>query len=131
MIQKILKPESEWKKILTPKQYNILREKGTELAFSGELLDKKDKGFYHCIACDNKLFSSETKFDSETGWPSFFAPFSDEAVIIKPYKGEGLDGAEVLCASCEGHLGHLFLDGPKLTGKRFCMNSAILTFKKY
>ena len=128
-MEKIIKTDSEWKKILTSLQYEILREGGTELAFSGALLDNKEAGIYLCAACNNKLFSSETKFDSGTGWPSFFAPFSEESLLIKPNVIE-INGSEVLCAKCEGHHGHVFFDGPKPTGLRYCMNSATLKFKK-
>jgi peptide-methionine (R)-S-oxide reductase len=101
------------------------------MAFTGgDLLPEDKNGFYYCVACNNKLFSSKTKFNSGTGWPSFFKPVSKNAVIIKNYPGMGLDGSEVLCAKCEGHLGHIFLDGPNPTGQRFCMNAAILKFKE-
>ena len=130
MIQKLIKTDEEWGKILNHQQFLILREKGTEEAFSGSLLNNKEKGIYHCIACNNPLFSSESKFDSGTGWPSFSEPITKEAIIVQPYKGEGLSGAEVLCSKCEGHLGHVFEDGPLPTKLRFCMNSAVLTFKK-
>jgi peptide-methionine (R)-S-oxide reductase len=122
---KIIKPDSEWKKILSDEQFKILRLKGTEPAFSGSHL-LNVPGIYRCVACDNALFSSNAKYNSGTGWPSFWEPISEGAVIIKPYAGEGIDGAEVLCSRCEGHLGHLFLDGPKPTGRRFCINSVVL-----
>ncbi|MBS3075913.1 peptide-methionine (R)-S-oxide reductase MsrB [Candidatus Pacearchaeota archaeon] len=125
MIQKTIKTDSEWKKILNPLQYRILRKGGTEKAFTGSLLNNKEKGVYLCVACGNPLYSSETKYNSGTGWPSFFAPFSEDSLIIKPIP-TGIDGAEVLCAKCEGHHGHIFIDGPKPTGLRFCMNSVIL-----
>ena len=130
MVEKLIKSDSEWVKILSPEQFLILRGKGTEEAFSGHLLNNKEKGTYSCIACTNFLFSSEAKFDSGTGWSSFFEPIAKEAIIIQPYKGEGLSGAEVLCSRCEGHLGHVFEDGIPPTGLRFCMNSAVLKFIK-
>jgi peptide-methionine (R)-S-oxide reductase len=126
---KIIKSKEEWKKSLTTIQYKILREEGTERAFTGELLNNKEKGIYSCIACDNELYSSEAKYDSGTGWPSFRAPISEDSILIKP-SPRGIDGSEVLCAKCEGHHGHVFTDGPKPTGLRFCMNSAVLKFRK-
>jgi peptide-methionine (R)-S-oxide reductase len=130
MANKLIKTNEEWKKILTPLQFHILREKGTEMAFSDPDLKIDEIGAYFCIACDNKLFSSEAKYDSGTGWPSFSEPISNNSLIIKPYPGEGEDGAEVLCGRCEGHLGHVFLDGPEPAGKRFCMNGAVLKFEE-
>jgi len=130
MIQKLIKTEIEWKKILNPPQYKILREGGTEKAFTGKLLDNKKEGIYSCVACNNPLYSSKTKFNSGNGWPSFSEPISKDSLIVKPEPVIGLDGAEVLCAKCEGHHGHVFFDGPKPTGLRFCMNSEILNFKK-
>lgn len=99
------------------------------MAFTGKLWDNKEKGIYSCIACGNKLFSSQTKFNSGTGWPSFYAPLSKDSVIIKPIPA-GISGSEVLCARCEGHHGHVFTDGPRPTGLRFCMNDSILKFQK-
>ncbi|MBI4708910.1 MAG: peptide-methionine (R)-S-oxide reductase MsrB [Candidatus Portnoybacteria bacterium] len=130
MIEKLTKTNEEWKKLLSPLQYHILREKGTEPAFANVFLENEEPGFYHCVACDNKLFSSDDKYNSGTGWPSFSKPITEKAVIIAPYPGQGTDGAEVLCARCEGHLGHAFLDGPEPTGQRFCMNTAVLKFNK-
>ena len=127
--QKIVKTEAEWSKILTPEQYYVLREEGTERAYTGELNDNKETGDYHCAACKLKLFSSKTKYDSETGWPSFYQPINKANVTEKPEKS-GDDRIEVECARCGSHLGHVFDDGPKPTGLRYCMNSLAMTFEK-
>jgi len=125
--KKVIKSDAEWKKILNPVQYKILREGGTELAFKGE--NFSGEGKFHCIACGNILYSSEAKYNSGTGWPSFYAPLSKDSLIIKPIPS-GVSGSEVLCARCEGHHGHVFTDGPSPTGLRFCMNAVVLRFKK-
>ena len=117
-----------WKKKLSTEQYHILREKGTELPFTGKYLYNKGKGKYICAACGAALFSSETKFDSACGWPSFFA--AEGNVELKKDTNQGMNRIEVLCKKCGGHLGHVFDDGPKPTGKRFCINSLSLDFKK-
>ena len=126
MDKKIHKIEEEWRKILTPDQFRVLRQKGTEPAFDNLYADTKEKGVYRCAACGKKLFSSEAKYDSGTGWPSFFQPLSEDAVEYRP---DGND-TEVVCARCGSHLGHIFDDGPKPTGKRYCMNSISLKLDK-
>ncbi len=126
---KIVKSETEWRQQLTPAQYHVTREHGTERAFTGPYWNEKTAGQYNCVCCGTPLFSSATKFDSGTGWPSFYAPLAGDAV------SEHVDGAffmrrtEVRCASCDAHLGHVFPDGPKPTGQRYCMNGTALTFE--
>lgn len=128
--QKIQKSEEEWRKDLTPQEFHILREKGTEPPFTGKLLDNKKKGIYLCAGCGNELFHSETKFDSGSGWPSFWAPIFKVHLETKPDNSFGMRRIEVLCGKCGGHLGHVFDDGPEPTGKRFCINSAALRFEE-
>jgi peptide-methionine (R)-S-oxide reductase len=128
-ISKIQKTEEEWRKELTPEQYAILRKKGTEPAFSGALYRNHADGMYHCAACGAGLFKSDTKFESGSGWPSFFLPADQSAIETHEDVSYGMRRVEVTCARCGGHLGHVFPDGPKPTGLRYCINSASLKFE--
>lgn len=130
MNDKITKTDAEWKKELTPEQYQVLREKGTERAFTGQYWNTKEEGVYRCAGCGTELFVSDTKFDSGCGWPSFYAPMSTNAVSEAADHSLVRERTEVLCSKCGGHLGHVFDDGPKPTGLRYCINSASLKFEK-
>ena len=123
------KTDAEWRQVLTPEQYRIMRQKGTERAFTGQYWNNKDEGLYRCAGCGTPLFSSETKFESGSGWPSFYAPAEQDNVAVEEDRSFGMARTEVLCSNCEAHLGHVFNDGPRdKTGLRFCINSASLAF---
>ncbi len=129
-MEKINKSEEEWKESLSAEQFEVLRKKGTERAFTGELLHNKDTGVYCCAACGNPLFKSETKYDSGSGWPSFWEPINKDAVRLTTDRSYGMIRTEVTCGKCDSHLGHVFDDGPKPTGERYCMNSIAMAFEK-
>jgi peptide-methionine (R)-S-oxide reductase len=129
-LKKVVKTDTEWKKVLTDNQYYILREKGTERPFQNEFNDNHEKGNYFCAACKLPLYSSETKFESGTGWPSFYTPINKNRVKEVIDKSLGMVRGEIICARCDGHLGHLFDDGPRPTGLRYCMNSGAMLFQK-
>ncbi|MGI9105044.1 MAG: peptide-methionine (R)-S-oxide reductase MsrB [Pyrinomonadaceae bacterium] len=130
MTNKVIKTDEEWRATLTPEQYRVARQKGTERPFTGEYYDTKEPGTYKCAACGNTLFSSEAKFDSGCGWPSFTEPAAADNVRTETDTSHGMSRTEVLCSSCDAHLGHVFDDGPMPTGQRYCINSVVIDLAK-
>ena len=130
VMDKVVKSDSEWQTCLTPQEYQILREQGTERAFTGKYYNHKEEGTYTCAGCDNELFNSSKKYDSGCGWPSFFEQLSPEAIKTEVDKSHGMVRIEIMCAKCDAHLGHIFDDGPQPTGKRYCVNSLSINYEE-
>ena len=130
MAEKVTKSDTEWRRDLTEEQYHVTREKGTERAFAGALCNNKERGVYRCVCCGNDLFSSETKYEAGSGWPSFWQPLAEDRVAEEEDHSHGMVRIEALCSQCDAHLGHVFPDGPRPTGLRYCMNSAALRFER-